>query len=112
VFVAVGVKVGVFVAVGGRAQNTGAMLLVSSVVAPFCAKALPAKLALVVMVMLELARIFPANVEAVPTVAELPTRQNKLQPSPRPPLIKVTDEPDAVVSEDPILKTQTALGSP
>ena len=98
--------------VGGGAQSTGCMMLVSSVTAAFCASALPARLALVFMVMLVFAKIFPTNIEAVPTVAELPTCQKTLQPGPAPPLIKMTDEPEAVVSALPTLKIQTALGSP
>ena len=105
----VGVLVGVLV---GVAQTTGVTLSVSSVTAPFRARALPARLALVFMVMLESARIFPTKAVVVSRVAELVTCQNTLQPGPGPLLIKTTDEPGAVVSALPILKTQAALGLP
>ena len=60
--------------------------------------------------MLVSARMFPANVVVVPSVAELPTCQNTLQCEP--PLITTTDEPLAVVSVLPIWKMKTALGLP
>ena len=53
------------------------MTLLSSVTAPFRAKALPQLMpAPVFIVMLVSARIFPANAVVVPRVAELPTCQN------------------------------------
>lgn len=84
--------------------------LVSSVTAPFSAKARPVRLAPVVTVMLASARIFPENDVPVPSVAELPTCQNTLHVAP--PLIRTTDEPLAVVSVLPILKMKTALALP
>ena len=57
------------------------MLLVSSVTAPFCARAAPqAMLAPVFSVMLVSARMSPTNDVVVPSVAELPTCQNTLVP--------------------------------
>ena len=60
--------------------------------------------------MLVSARIFPENAVAVPRVAELPTCQKRL--SPRPPLLKTTDELVAVVSVLTVWKRKTAFGSP
>src|ERR1035438_2184477 len=88
--------------------------LSSIVTAPFCAKALPqAIFAPVVKVMLVSARIFPEKSVPVPSVAELPTCQNRFG-SGRPPLvlIKSTIELLAVVSVLPIWKTNCAFGSP
>ena len=59
------------------------------------------------MLMLVNARIFPANVVLVPSVAELPTCQYR--PLSGPPLITLTDELLAVVSVLPIWKAQNAL---
>ena len=54
------------------------MTLVSIVTAPICARALPFRIcAAVLRVMLSSARIFPWNKVLVPSVAELPTCQNK-----------------------------------
>jgi hypothetical protein len=84
---------------------------VSIVTAPFRAKALPHPiLAVVLRVMLVSARMLPANAVLVPKVAELPTCQKTLSPSP--PLVKATDEALAVVSVLPIWKTKTAFGLP
>ena len=89
------------------------MLLVSSVTAPFRARALPSKIvAPVVMVMLVSARICPSNAVPVPSVAELPTCQNTSHPGIAPPLIVTTDELLAVVSVLPIWKTNCAFGFP
>ena len=85
-------------------------MLLSSVTAPPCAKALPDKLAPVFMVMLVSARMFPRNEVVVPSVAELPTCQKRLQPEP--PLMIFTDELLAVVSVLPIWKMKTALALP
>jgi hypothetical protein len=84
--------------------------LVSSVTAPFRARARPVTRAPVVTVMLVNARMFPANDVAVPSVAELPTCQNTLPADPA--LIRTTDEALAVVSVLPILKMKTALALP
>jgi hypothetical protein len=117
--VGVGVEVGVSEGVGvgvGEAQTTGLTVLVSSVTAPSAdtprAKTLPFTIAPVVSVMSWAAITVPTNEEYVPRVVELPTFQNTLQPGPEPPLLKTTDEADAVVRVLPILKTQTELGSP
>jgi len=85
------------------------MVLVSSVTAPVCAKALPFRMvAAVVRVMLSKARIFPSNEVLVPSVAELPTCQNtpRSEPPLEPKLITSTVEALAVVSVLPIWKTQ------
>ena len=103
--------VAVAVAVGSRAlQTMELILLVSRVTAPFRARALPSRLALVFRVMLVNARIFPWNEVVVPSVAELPTFQNTLHPDPL--LIMTTDELLAVVIVLPIWKTKTELGLP
>jgi hypothetical protein len=100
----VAVKAGV--GEGPRPQTALETTFVSIVTAPFRARALPEMLARVVSVMLVRARMFPANVVSVPSVAELPTCQNTLQTDP--PLITRTLELLAVVSVLPIWKTQTA----
>ena len=77
------------------------MVLLSSVTAPFLAKAEPHVMeAPVVMVMLVSARIFPANAVPVPRVAELPTCQKTFLSTS--PLVKITAELLAVVSALPI----------
>ena len=87
------------------------MLLVSNVTAPVRAQAAPQMmLAPVFSVMLAWARMSPANEVAVPSVAELPTRQNTLPPCA--PLIRATAEALAVVSVLPILKMKTAFELP
>ena len=87
--------------------------MVSIVTAPFRARALPGIMsAPVFSVILASARIFPWNAVVVPSVAELPTCQNKLQAVVEPPLVMRTDELLAVVSVLPIRKTKTELGLP
>jgi hypothetical protein len=87
------------------------MTLLSSVTAPFLAKALPQPmLAPVFRMMLVSARIFPWNAVVVPRVAELPPCQNTFESVRL--LVKMTDEPLEVVSVLPIWKTNTALGLP
>ena len=87
------------------------MVLVSSVTAPVCAQAAPQVIvAPVFRVMLVCARMSPANDVVVPSVAELPTRQNTLPPCA--PLISEIPEALAVVSVLPILKMKTELGLP
>jgi hypothetical protein len=54
--------------------------------------------------------MFPANLLAVPRVAELPTCQKTLLPVP--PLIIVMFEPLKVVGVPPIWKMKTALRLP
>jgi hypothetical protein len=85
----------------------GLMMLVSSVRAPFLARARPPlappptpMVALVVRVMLVRAIRFPWNDVAVPRVAELVTCQNTLQELAL--LMSTTREALAVVSADPI----------
>src|SRR4030065_294902 len=88
------------------------MVLVSIVTVPFCARALPFRIvALLFMVMLVSARIFPSN-EVLPKIpAEEPTTQNKPLSLPpfEPKLITLTDEPTPVVSAFGTWKTQYAL---
>jgi hypothetical protein len=102
--------VGVSVDPANASHTAKETLLVSNVTAPFRANTLPDMLTPVFTVILASARIFPLKVVVVPSVAELPTCQNTLQGEAL--LIRTTDDADAVVSVLPILKTQTALGSP
>ena len=67
-------------------------------------------LAVVFRVMLWSARMFPANVVLVPSVAELPTSQYTALLGP--PLITLTVEALAVVSVLPIWNTKGMLGVP
>jgi hypothetical protein len=85
-------------------------LLLSSVTAPVCARALPLMLAPVVTVMLASARMFPMNDVLVPSVAELPTCQKTLQGWA--PLISRTLALLAVMSVLSIWKMNTALALP
>ena len=79
------------------------IVLVSSVTAPFRARALPFRIvAPVVSVILVSARMCPSKAVFVPSVAELPTCQNTVLPGIAPPLIVTTDELLAVVSVLPI----------
>jgi len=66
-------------ATGGAPHTEMEMTLESIVTAPFRARARPETLALVVIVMLVSARIFPMKLVLVPIVAELPTCQKTLQ---------------------------------
>jgi hypothetical protein len=56
------------------------------------------------------ASTFPRSVEKVPSVAELPTCEKTLHD--RAPLTRFTLLPEAVMSVDAALKTNTAFGSP
>ena len=88
-----------------------AILLELSVTAPLRAKALPQlMLAPVISVMLVSATMSPTNIVSAPSVAELPTRQNTLVPSPPP--ITLTLELLPVVRALPMLNTNTAFGFP
>jgi len=87
------------------------IVLVSSVTAPVLAQAAPQLMREPVFnVMLACARMSPAKDVVVPSVAELPTRQNTLPPCA--PFSSVTVEALAVVSVLPMLKMNTALGLP
>src|ERR1044071_7834348 len=98
---------------GAPAPAEVVTVFVSRVTAPFRAKALPVKPAPVVIVMLVSARMFPANVLPVPSVAELPICQKRFVGQVVPPvLVRTTDDPLAVVSVLPILKRKSALGLP
>ena len=87
-------------------EAQSATLLVSSVTAPFRARALPCTLAAVFSVMLVSATMLPRNAVPVPRVAELPVCQKTLQLDA--PLSSRTDEALAVVSVLPILKMNRA----
>jgi hypothetical protein len=114
----VGTAVGFGVGAGALHGPVGAMMtLVSSVMAPFWAKARPPfrppptpMVAPVVMVMLTRAMRLPCSDEAVPIVAELPTAQNTAHPSA--PLINRTRAPVPVVRVEPIWKMKVALDAP
>lgn len=106
---AVGVALGVAVA-DPFAHSAEPMLLVSSVTAPLRANARPDTPAPVFSVMLVSARILPLNAVVVPIVALDPICQYTLHGEP--PLMITTDEPLAVVSALPILKTKTASALP
>ena len=84
--------------------------LSSNVTAPFRAKALPDRLALVLSEMDARASMFPANEVEVPSVAELPTCQKTLAGAAL--LIRDTALPLAVVSVLPIWKINSALALP
>jgi len=92
------------------AHEGGEIVFESIVTAPFCAKALPDKIALVLRVMLVRARMLPTNEVPVPSVAELPTCQKTLHCWA--PLINTTEELLPVISVLAILKTKTAFGFP
>ena len=82
----------------------------SRVTAPFCAKALPARIALVSRVILVSARIFPTNFVPTCRVAELPTCQNTWHGEA--PFTSNTVELVDVMRVLPILKIKTAFGFP
>ena len=110
VVVVVGATV-VVVVVGGGAEQMGAvMVLVSRVTAAVLASRRPSMVAPVVAVMAVEARIVPMNVEAVPSVAELPTSQKTLQGLA--PLMRITLLADAVTRVDAAWNMKTAFGSP
>ena len=110
-----GFGVGSGVGAGGLQGPVGAMIvLVSRVIAPFCAKARPPfrppptpMVAPVVMVMLTRAIRLPWSDVAVPIVAELPTAQNTAQPSA--PLVNRTRAPVPVVRVEPIWKMKVGF---
>ena len=77
------------------------LMLLFSVTAPFCAKALPQLMvAPLFRLMLVSARIFPTNAVVVPRDAELPTCQNTFGELKL--LVKIIDEALAVVRVLPI----------
>src|SRR4029078_12977725 len=77
-------------------------VFVSSVTAPFRARALPVRPTPVVIVMLVRARMFPVNVLPVPSVAELPTCQKRFVGQVVPPvLLRTKDAPLAVARLPP-----------
>src|SRR3979490_425367 len=95
----------------GAKSAQSEIVLVSNVTAPVRAQAAPQLIeAPVFSVMLACARMSPPNDVVVPSVAELPARQNTFPPCA--PLISTTFDALAVVSELPILKMNTAFGLP
>ena len=101
---------GVGVGVGALAHRERVMVLVSNVTAAFRASTLPSTVAPVVAVIDVKARMDPLKVEAVPSVAELPTCQKTLQAWA--PLTRFTLLADAVVSVEPAWKMKTAFALP
>lgn len=109
----VGMLVGVAAVVGGGIPTGGGTaglgpplqavtVLLSSDTKAFRAKALPFKVALVFIVMLVSAKMFPAIAVVVSIVAELVTCHHT--PQAEAPPCRTTDEPGAVVSELAIWK--------
>ena len=86
------------------------MVLVSNVTAALRASTLPSTVAPVVTVIDVRARMDPRKLEAVPSVAELPTCQKTLQAWA--PLTRFTLLADAVVSVEPAWKMKTAFALP
>ncbi len=84
--------------------------LLSRVTAPLRASVRPITDAPLFTEMLVSASTLPWNAVVVPMVAELPTCQKTLHGEA--PLISTTELSDAVVSVEPIMKTNCALGSP
>ena len=99
-------------AVGAMRPQVPALLIwsVSNVTAALSAMNEPLLEDPVVTVMAVRAMTFPVNFVPVPMVAELPICQNILQG--RVPLITWTTDAEAVVSVEPIWKTNWAFGSP
>ena len=94
----------------GVAHVALVILFVSKVTAPLRANTRPTTFAPVVRVADVKAKIFPLNVEFVPSVAELPTCQKTLQAWA--PFVRTTLLSPAVMSVEEVLKIKTALGSP
>jgi hypothetical protein len=86
------------------------MVLSSRVTAPLRASARPEMVAPVVAEIDVRARMLPAKVELVPSVAELPTCQKTLHAWAPP--VRLTSLADAVMRVEATWKTKTALGSP
>ena len=86
------------------------MRLVSRVTAPLRANSEPRMTAPVLAVIDVRARIDPMNLEATPSVAELPTCQNTLHAAA--PLISSMLLSGEVMTVDPAWKMKTAFGSP
>jgi hypothetical protein len=106
VVVVTGTDVVVFVVVAAAAlvvvvaEQLGVeMVSVSSVTAPFSARTRPSIVTPVVTVMLWAAKMVPTKLEAVPSVAELPTCQKTLHACA--PFVSTTRLADAVVSVEP-----------
>ncbi|MDQ0662814.1 hypothetical protein QFZ35_001312 [Arthrobacter ulcerisalmonis] len=114
VAVSVEVAVAVPVAAGGvvdaGAQAGLVITFVSRETCPLRANARPSTLALVSTVMEVSARMVPLKLDAVPSVAELPTCQNTLQAWA--PLMRMTLLAEAVTRVEATWKTNTELGLP
>ena len=100
------------VVVGGAVvlQPGAVKELLSSDTWPLSASARPSTAAPEFTVTDASASTVPLNTEVDPSVAELPTCQNTLQACA--PLIRLIALPEAVVSDEPIWKMNTELGSP
>jgi hypothetical protein len=97
--------------VGGELHVPSALIVLSSkVTAPFRAYNPPSELAPVTRVIDVPATMFPTKFVPDPNVAELPTAQKMLHACA--PLINAILAFDAVVSEEPIWKTQAAFALP
>jgi hypothetical protein len=107
--VGLGVTVGMGVAVGLGVGVGTVILSVSSVTAPLSARALPSREAPLFSVMLWLAMIVPTKELPAPSVAEVPTCQNRFTELP---LSRVIAEAGSVVRAVPIWKWKVAFGSP
>lgn len=86
------------------------IVLLSKVTAAVCAIRRPSMVAPVFAVMDAAATIVPLKVELIPNVADDPTRQNTLQDCAL--LDRLILEELPVIKVDPVLKTNSAFGSP
>jgi hypothetical protein len=92
-------------------RQVGTVIVLSSIVtAPPSASARPLMVAPVSSVIEAVARIVPAKLVVVPSVAELPTCQKTLHACA--PFSRVTELDDAVVRVDPASKMKTESGLP
>ena len=91
-----------------EAQLEGVIVSLMSVTAPLRARARPYTVTASFIEIDVLARMLPANTDAVPSVAELPICQKTLHGCA--PLMRFTRLPEAVVSDEPAWKMKTAVG--
>jgi hypothetical protein len=111
VVVVVVVALVVVVVVEVARRQVGTVIVLSSIVtAPPSASARPLMVAPVSSVIEAVARIVPAKLVVVPSVAELPTCQKTLHACA--PFSRVTELDDAVVRVDPASKMKTESGLP
>jgi hypothetical protein len=104
------VSVIVVVPGGGTWQRGRVMVFVSRVTAAVRARRRPFTVTPVVAVIEACARMVPAKLEPVPSVAELPTCQKTLHAWAPP--VRVTVLPEAVMRVDAALKMKIAFGFP